>query len=61
MSYGVPVTPVHSAEITFVPIGTNFERSAFRHVYVKQMSAFVCVWDVDICLRINTLGAGYVR
>jgi len=53
---------VHSAEIASVPIGTKYERSAFRHVYLKQwkMSACVCVGSRNL-LQYKTVGVAYGR
>jgi len=58
----MPVTPVHKADTSSVPIGSNSERSAFRHVFVKhrKMSACVCV-GVRQMLEYETLGEAYGR
>jgi len=46
----MPVTPVHRADTSSVPIGCNSELSAFRHVFVKiGKCARVSVWEFYKC------------
>jgi len=65
MEAGVPVTPVYSADTTFVPNSNILTVSEYLHVrWNKEVETDIsaCVgWGCDKRLDINTLGVGYIR
>ena len=58
----MPVTPVHRADISYVPIASKNERSAFPHEYQEQRKMSACVRvGVRQMLEYITVGVAYGR